>query len=111
MLMPPLERSAASAVCEIHHTRILGSDDRWADRYRHEVPENETRSEYAIELTACFTFSITTTLEGPPGLGKNELQEMIEADWMWISLDTDVLLESSWEFESIQERELPDEPF
>lgn len=75
------------------------------------MPENETRSEYAIELTACFTFSITTTLEGPPRLGKNELQEMIEADWMWISLDTDVLLESSWEFESIQERELPDEPF
>ena len=32
---------------------------------------------------------------------------MIEADWLWISLDTDVLLESHWEIESIEERRLP----
>ena len=29
---------------------------------------------------------------------------------MWISLDTDVLLESRWELESLEERELPEEP-
>ena len=74
------------------------------------MPEQETRSEYSIELTACFTFSITTTLEGSPGLGRDEIEEMIEADWMWISLDTDVLLESSWKLESLEERELPEEP-
>jgi hypothetical protein len=52
-------------------------------------------------------FSIRTTLEGPAGLGKDELEEMIEADWQMISLDTDVLLESHGELESIEERELP----
>ena len=105
MLMSPLERSAKSAVCEIHHTRIPGSDDSWADRYGRNVRGKETRFEYIIDLTACFTFSITTTLEGPPGLGRDEIEERIEAEWMWISLDTDVLLESSWEIESIKEHE------
>jgi hypothetical protein len=62
-----------------------------------------------VELTACFVFSIRTTLEGPTGLGQNEIEEMIEADWVWISQDTDVLLESHWEIESIEERELPRE--
>ena len=52
------------------------------------MPTKETRSEYAIELTACFTFSINTTLEGLGGLSKDEIEEMIEADWMWISVDT-----------------------
>ena len=33
---------------------------------------------------------------------------MIEADWMWISQDTDVLLESSWELESFEERAVTD---
>lgn len=56
------------------------------------------------ELTACFVFSINTTLEGPPGLTRDELEEMIEADWMWISVDTDVLLESHWQLESFEER-------
>ena len=74
------------------------------------MPGEGPRSEYAIELTACFSFSITTTVEGPPGLGRSEIEDMIEADWMWISLDTDVLLESSWELESVEERELPEDP-
>lgn len=74
------------------------------------MPDKEAGSEYIIELTACFTFSITTTLEGPRGLGRDEIEDRIEADWTWISLDTDVLLESSWELESIEERELPVEP-
>ena len=55
-------------------------------------------------------FSIRTTLEGPAGLGRDAIEEMIEADWMWISLDTDVLLESHWEIESVEERRLPGQP-
>jgi hypothetical protein len=49
-------------------------------------------------------FTINTTLEGRPGLERDELEDMIESDWMWISLDTDVLLESHWELESFYER-------
>jgi hypothetical protein len=74
------------------------------------VPAKETRSEYAVELTACFTFSISTTLDGPPGLERDVIEDRIEADWMWISVDTDVLLESSWQLESFEERELPEHP-
>jgi hypothetical protein len=75
------------------------------------VPKTEAaRSEYGVELTACFTFSILTTLEGRPGLDRGAIEDMIEADWMWISVDTDVLLESSWQLESFKERELPNEP-
>jgi hypothetical protein len=70
------------------------------------VSKGEAPAEYVVELTAYFTFSIRTTLEGPSGLRRAEIEDMIEADWMWISLDTDVLLESSWEIESIEEREL-----
>jgi hypothetical protein len=66
------------------------------------------RSEYEVELTACFVISINTTLTGPPGLGRDELEELIETDWMWISLDTDVLLESHWELESFEGRAVPD---
>jgi hypothetical protein len=65
------------------------------------------RAEYDVELTACFEFSIRTTLTGPPGLRRDEIEEMIEADWMWISMDTDVLLESHWELESFEERPGP----
>ena len=67
----------------------------------------EGRAEYEVDLTACFVFSITTSLEGPAGLGKDEIEEMIEADWMWISLDTDVLLESHWQLESVKGRMVP----
>ena len=41
---------------------------------------------------------------------QDEIGEMIEADWMWISLDTDVLLESHWELESVEEHRLPKGP-
>lgn len=71
------------------------------------MPTKDTRSEYAIELTACFTFTISTELEGRPGLDRNAIEEMIEADWMWISADTDVLLESTWQLESFEERPMP----
>jgi hypothetical protein len=70
------------------------------------VSDSEGRSEYAVELTACFQFSINTTIEGPWGLTKEELEDRIEADWQSISVETDVL-ESSWELESVEERHLP----
>jgi len=55
-------------------------------------------------------FSINTTLEGPTALSRDEVEDMIDADWMWISANTDVLLESSWQLESFEERELPEQP-
>jgi hypothetical protein len=68
------------------------------------VSEGENESEYAIELIACFQFSINTTIEGPPGLTKEELEDRIEADWQSISVETDVLLESHWELDAFEER-------
>jgi hypothetical protein len=68
------------------------------------VSESEGRSEYVVELTACFQFSINTTIEGPPGLTEEELEDRIEADWQWISVETDVLLESQWELDHFEER-------
>lgn len=67
----------------------------------------EDRSEYAVELTACFQFSINTTIEGPRGLTKEELEDRIEADWQSISVETDVLLETQWELEGFEERLVP----
>jgi hypothetical protein len=58
----------------------LRSDDHRDDRYVPAVSEGESQSEYAVELTACFQFSINTTIEGPPGLTKEELEDRIEAD-------------------------------
>jgi hypothetical protein len=66
------------------------------------------RAEYKAELTACFVFSIRTALDGQAGLSRAEIEEMIDADWMWISLDTEVLLESHWQLESFEERAVPD---
>jgi len=86
----------------------LRSDDRGADRYVRRVPALG-QSEYDVELSACFLFSIHTTLQSLSGLSQDDIEDLIEADWMWISLDTDVLLESSWELESLKERVLPDE--
>ena len=74
------------------------------DRYLPAVSGGERRSEYSVELTACFQFSINTTLEGPPGLTKEELEDRIEADWQSISVETDVLLESHWELDDFEER-------
>jgi hypothetical protein len=59
---------------------------------------------YDLELRACFVFTIETVLEGPPGLSRDQLEELIEENWAWLSADTDVLLESHWELESFTER-------
>jgi hypothetical protein len=89
---------------EDHPDRSTRSDDHRDDRYVPAVSESEGRSKYAIELTACFQFSINTTIEGPRGLTKEELEDRIEADWQSISVETDVLLESHWELEGFEQR-------
>jgi hypothetical protein len=62
------------------------------------------RSSYRLELRACFVFTIETDLDGPRGLSRDQLEELIDENWWWLSADTDVLLESHWELESFQER-------
>jgi hypothetical protein len=69
----------------------------------------EGRAEYEVDLTACFVFSIRSTLEGPSGLSRGEIEKLIEASWLWVSLDTEVLLESRWQLESVEERLAPGE--
>ena len=62
------------------------------------------RAEYHFELTACMTFTVAESLPGPAGLLRDELEELIEKNWSWISGSMDVLLESSWELERFEER-------
>jgi hypothetical protein len=64
----------------------------------------EGQADYEVELTACFVFSIRSTLEGPRGLTRDEIEDLIETNWLWVSMDTEVLLESHWRLESVAER-------
>ena len=73
------------------------------------VSTGRGRTEYKVDLTACFVFSIRSTLEGSRGLSRDEIEALIEANWLWVSLDTEVLLESHWELESVEEHAMPDE--
>jgi hypothetical protein len=91
------------AVCEIRHDQTNDLTIGSFDRYRRHVPEPDSESEYRVELTACFVFSINTTLDGPKGLSRATLEELIESNWQWVSIDTDVLLESHWELEAFEE--------
>jgi len=61
------------------------------------------RHRYRVELVADFTFIIHETIEAPPGASRQELEDVIERDWWWISGSTDVLLESGWMLESFEE--------
>ena len=60
--------------------------------------------EYEVDLTAWFVFSIRSSVEGARGLSQGEVEELIEANWLWVSLDTEVLLESHWQLESFEEQ-------
>jgi hypothetical protein len=60
--------------------------------------------EYEVDLTACYVFSIRSTLKDPRDLSRSEIEELIEADWLWVSMDTEVLLENHWELDSFEER-------
>jgi hypothetical protein len=74
---------------------------------RRVVPAPKNDAEYRLELTACFVFSINTTLDGPRGLSKEMLEDLIERNWQWVSIDTDVLLESHWQLEAYEELSVP----
>jgi hypothetical protein len=74
------------------------------DRYGRAESIHEGRAEYVVDVTACFVFSIRSTLEGRRGLSRDELGALIEANWQWVSLDTEVLLESHWQLEAFEER-------
>jgi hypothetical protein len=63
--------------------------------------------EYEVELTAHFTFTIQDTIEGGPGLTRDEVEDLVDNNWWWLSGSTDVLLESAWELESFEERRKP----
>ena len=71
------------------------------------MPPPKNEAEYRVELTACFVFGINTTVHGPKGLSREKLEELIEENWQWVSINTDVLLESHWELEAFEERSLP----
>ena len=53
--------------------------------------------EYRIEIAATFDLDIFSSVWGPPGLDRSEIEEIIERDWAWISADKNILQESQWE--------------
>ena len=94
-------------VCEIRHDHSNDLTIGWLDRYGRAVPAPKHDAEYRVELTACFVFSINTTLDGPKGLSKEMLEDLIESNWQWVSIDIDVLLESHWQLEAYEELSVP----
>jgi hypothetical protein len=96
------------AVCEIRHVEPNDLTIGLVDRYGRFV-STQSRSEYDVELRACFVFSIRSTLEGPRGLARDEIEALIEANWLWVSIDTEVLLESHWQLEAVEERAVSDD--
>lgn len=68
------------------------------------MPPDGGSAEYKFELVAQFTVTIGDAIEGPPGLSRLQVEELIEQNWWWISGSTEVLLQSSWELESFEER-------
>jgi hypothetical protein len=65
---------------------------------------DEQSALYEVQLVATFMFTIGDTIEGPPGLSREQVEELVDANWWWLSASTDVLLESSWDLESFEER-------
>ena len=103
MLMSEIQIHVGLSVCEIRHDQTIDLTIRLLDRYGRGVPAPKNHAEYRVELTACFVFSINTTLDGPKGLSREMLEQLIESNWQWVSIDTDVLLESHWELEDFEE--------
>ena len=60
-------------------------------------------SKYRVELTAEYIFTIEETLDGPPGVSREDLEDLIDENWWWLSGSTDVLLESCWKLERFEE--------
>jgi hypothetical protein len=59
--------------------------------------------EYRIELSATFVMDIYSSVLGPPGLDRADIEELIERDWASISADKNILQESQWELISFEE--------
>jgi hypothetical protein len=55
--------------------------------------------EYEVRLTGTFVQTINGRVEGPPGLSRVGVEELIELNWAELSMNTDVLLESSWQLD------------
>ncbi len=106
-LMSKIQIHVQRPVCEIRHDHSNDLTIGWLDRYGRAVPTPENDAEYRVELIACFVFSINTTVDGPKGLSREKLEELIDENWWWLSTDTDVLLESHWELEAFEERPVP----
>ena len=104
--MSEIQIHVEQAVCEIRHDQTNDLTIDVLDRYGRAVPELQDEAEYRVELTACFVFSINTTLDGPKGLSREKLEDLIEKNWRWVSIDTDVLLESHWELQAFEERSI-----
>jgi hypothetical protein len=68
------------------------------------VLSDQASVEYEVKLIARFTLTIGDSIEGPPGLSREQVEELVDKNWWWLSGDTDVLLESSWGLESFEER-------
>jgi hypothetical protein len=68
------------------------------------MPSEERTAIYEVALTARFTFTIDDTIKGAPGLRREQVEELVEENWWWLSGSTNVLLESCWELESFAER-------
>jgi hypothetical protein len=58
--------------------------------------------EYEVKLTGTFVQTIWGRIEGPRGLSRAGVEELIEANWAELSMNTDVLLESSWELDDFR---------
>ena len=61
---------------------------------------SEGSVEYRIEVAARFDMDIYSTVWGPPGLDRQDIEEIIERDWALISADKNILQESSWQLTS-----------
>ena len=61
---------------------------------------NEGLVEYRIEVAARFNLDIYSTVWGPRGLDRQDIEEIVEREWAWISADKNILQESSWHLTS-----------
>jgi hypothetical protein len=104
VLMNEFQIHVTQAVCEIHHDQSNDLTIWVLDRYGRAVQTPPNDAAYRVELSACFMFSINTALNGPKGLSREMLENLIESNWQWLSIDTDVLLESHWELDAFEKR-------
>jgi hypothetical protein len=59
--------------------------------------------EYEVELVGTFVQSISGSVQGAPGLNRDQIEELVDRNWAILSIGTEVLLESDWELEAYRE--------